>query len=186
MTIICNISKIFNLNCLANTGIQQEGGSGGDDSPSSHDSGLGGNITGMVIGNTNVNCEAVDVANCNVRTDSATPPPSNSNNEMDIVSRGMETNIEETQENFKHIQGQRMNTSSPLSCPSSPISVSTGRIHSTPSPFNNSVAASSSSRSLATQNNNASQTLHISEWPTNVAGVYQQRSARPRGVRSNN
>lgn len=128
----------------------------------------------MGIGNTNVNCEAVDVVNCIGRTDSATPPPSNPNNGMEIALRGMEQNIEEnTQENYQHIhQGQRMNTSSPLSCPSSPISVSTGKLHSTASqPFNNSVAASSSSRSI--QNNNASQTLHISEWPTNVAGMYQ-------------
>ena len=32
LIVICNISKIVNLNCLANTPIQQEGGSGGDDS----------------------------------------------------------------------------------------------------------------------------------------------------------
>ena len=164
------------MNYLANAPIQQEGGSGGDDSPSSHDSGLGGNITAMGINNTNVNCEggiAVDSVNCIARTDSATPPSSNSNNAIDVALRGMEQNTEDIHENYKPIECQRINNSSPLSCPSSPISsVSAGIIHSSaPKPFNNSTSVSCSFRGIPIQYTNARQTPHISQSSTNVAGI---------------
>lgn len=115
---------------------------------------------------------SVDGVNCSTRTDSATPPASISSNEMEVALRGMEQNIgEDIQENYTHIHGQRMNTSSPLSCPSSPLS--TGKIHSTFNTNSSTIADSASSpRSLTVQNNHACQTVHISDWPTNVTGWY--------------
>ena len=163
------------INSLAHPPAVQEGGSGGDDSPSSHDSGLGGNITGMPLCNTNLNNDggmSVEGANCTTRTDSATPPASNSSIEMEVALRGMEQNTgDDTQESYKNIHSQRINTSSPLSCPSSPLSAV--KIHST---FNSNSTAitdsSSSSKNLTVQNNHACQSGHISDWPPSVTGLF--------------
>ena len=152
-----------------------EGGNGGDDSPSSHDSGLGGNITGSCLGTSNSNNEErsmiVEGVNGTTRTDSTTPP-SHMNNEIDPALRGIEHNmIEDSQEIFKQIQSQRMNTSSPLSCPSSPLSSSSSKLYSTVSLFNNgSVTDSASRSSMLVQNNHACQTVHTSDWLGNGSG----------------
>ena len=116
----------------------------------------------------------VENMNGNLRTDSATPPPSHINNDIDPSLRGMEQNmIEDSQEVYKQIQSQRMNTSSPLSCPSSPLSSASAKLlHSTVSLINNSSVTEPSSRSMAVQNNHACQTVHTSDWPTNVSGEY--------------
>ena len=146
-----------------------DGGNGGDDSPSSHDSGLGGNTSGSCLGSTTSNNEErsiiVEGVNGNPRTDSSTPP-SHMNNEID-PSQNL---IDDSQEIYKQIQSQRMNTSSPLSCPSSPLSSATSKIHSNVSLFNNSSVTDSSSRSMTVQNSHACQTVHTSDWPTNVSG----------------
>ena len=146
-----------------------DGGNGGDDSPSSHDSGLGGNTSGSCLGSTTSNNEErsiiVEGVNGNPRTDSLTPP-SHMNNEID-PSQNL---IEDSQEIYKQIQSQRMNTSSPLSCPSSPLSSATSKIHSNVSLFNNSSVTDSSSRSMTVLNSHACQTVHTSDWPTNVSG----------------
>ena len=114
---------------------------------------------------------SVEGVNCSTRTDSATPPASNSSNEIEVALRGMEQTIgEDIQENYTHIHGQRMNTSSPLSCPSSPLS--TGKISTFSSNSSTIADTSSSSRSLTVQNNHACQTVHISDWPTNVSGLF--------------
>ena len=173
---LCQYQTIFYF--TANQPTAHEGGSGGDDSPSSHDSGLGGNITGMMsLSGSSLNCEGgIPVDAVNIRTDSATPPPSNSSNEMEIFSlKGIEQNMDDCQPEgyIKLIQGQRMNNSSPLSCPSSPLTV--GKIHSTPSAFNNGLVADTSSsctRSMPVQNNLACQTVNVSDWPTNFAGLF--------------
>ena len=165
---------VSNLILTANAPTSHDVANGGDDSPSSHDSGLGGNITGSCLGSSTSNNEErtiiVEGVNGTTRTDSSTPP-SHMNNEIDPTLRGIEHNmIEDSQEIFKQIQSQRMNTSSPLSCPSSPLS-SSSKLYSTVSQFNNGSMTDSASRSsMPVQNNHACQTVHTSDWPGNNSG----------------
>ena len=176
--------KIFTYHVVT-APVVQEGGSGGDDSPSSHDSGLGSNIVGAGSANLGMNCEGAmpaDGVNCPSRTDSATPPSANSEIET-LALRGMEPNIDDSRElnyqqnsNLQSSQHQRINTSSPLSCPPSPLSSSMGKIQSTVPNFNNknscaaAESSSSSTRSLHLQNYHACQAVQPTEWPANSSG----------------